>query len=73
MAGGAARRATRTCGFGEEGWQLNRPARPRDEGGVTQGCSTAHAGEETRMDRRSEGGRPAVARRMRRDRRVARR
>jgi hypothetical protein len=73
MAGGAARREARTCGVGEEGWRLNRPARPGDDGGVTQGRSTAHAGEETRTDRRSEGGRLAVAQRARRSRRMARR
>jgi hypothetical protein len=73
MAGGAVRRTAQTCGVGEEGRRLNRPPRPGDDGGVTQGRSTAHAGEETRTDCRSEGGHPAVARRVRRGRRVARR
>jgi hypothetical protein len=73
LAGGAARRVARTCGVGEEGRRLNRLARPGDDGGVTRGRSTAHAGKETRKDCRSEGGRPAVTRRARRVRRVARR
>jgi hypothetical protein len=44
MAGGATRRAARMCGVGEEGRQLNRSARPGDDGDVTRGRSTAHAG-----------------------------
>jgi hypothetical protein len=39
-----------------EGRRLNRPARPKDDGGVTQSRTMAHAGKETRTDRRSEGG-----------------
>jgi hypothetical protein len=56
-----------------EGRRLNWPARPGDDGGVTQSRTTAHAGEGTWMDRRSEGGRPTVARRAWRGRRVAQR
>jgi hypothetical protein len=74
-AGGESERRRKFTGGGGNGWRglggarrgrrtgLNRPARSGDDGGVTQSRTTVHAGEETRTDRWSEGGRPAVAQR----------